>query len=265
MGDDDSTRYGPGCALEPGRGWACHARCFHDDRSMSEPPRRQRRDTAEAPVGIGELSPHRARGPITALRVLGRGYEIAIDPGRAERLPGTVGDRLTVKGMMVLALDESTQRLVQPLTAYCGIGAHDDVDSALAAILWRRPLILHGSRGEAVVELARTIHEHSIQAAFPFTEVSSVPTADTAIETLCTKAGCGTVFLDLTTPFKLPQTFLRHLFSDHFHLWTIAVVSAAEDIHRCFGPGMDFFPFQTVGFRRASWSGSMHDVTFKQR
>jgi len=232
---------------------------------MPDLPRRQRRETAEAPVGIGGLSPHPARGPITALRVLGRGYEIAVDPSRDERLPATPGDRLTIKGMLVLALDAPTHQLVQPLTAYCGIGAHGDVDSALAAILWRRPIILHGSRSEEVLELARTIHAHSIRKDFPFTQVDTVPSSDAAIEALCTAAGCGTMFLDLTTPFELPSTFVRHIFSDHFHLWTIAVVQAIEDVRRCFGPRMDFFPFCTLGFRRVSWHHSMQDVTFTQR
>ena len=229
---------------------------------MSDPPSRPRRDTAEAPVGIGGLSPHPARGPITALRVLESGFEIAVEPGRAERLPGVVGDRLTIKGMMTLALDEPTHQLVQPLTAYCGIGAHADVDSALAAILWRRPIILHGSRSEDVLELARTIHDHSIQKSFPFTQVTTVPTSDTAIEALCTEAGCGTVFLDLTTPLELPRTFLRHLFSDHFHLWTVAVAQTVEDARRCFGPGMSLLPLCTIGFRRVDWHSAMHDVTF---
>jgi len=216
-------------------------------------------------VGIGGLSPHPARGPITALRVLGRGFEVTVDANRAERLRGTVGDRFTVKGEPALALDEPTHQLVQPLTAYLGIGAHHDVDSALAAILWRRPIILHGSRSEDVVELARTIHEHSIRKGFPFTQVNTVPTNDAAIEALCTEAGCGTIFLDLTQPYELPETFVRHLFSDHFHLWTLAVAPAAEDVRRCFGPGMDFFPFCTLGFRRTSLLRSMQDVTFTQR
>jgi hypothetical protein len=232
---------------------------------MLEPPRRQRRETEEAPVGIGGFSPHPARGRVTALRVLGRGFEIAVDANRAERLRGTVGDRFTVKGERVLALDEPTRQLIQPLTAYAGIGAHDDVDSALESILWRHPIILHGSRSEDVVELGRTIHEHSNRKSFPFTQVNAVPTNDAAIEALCTEAGCGTIFLDLTRPFELPETFVRHLFSDHFHLWTLAVASAAEDVRRCFGPGMDFFPVCTLGFRRTSLLGSMQDVTFTRR
>ena len=232
---------------------------------MREPPRRPHRETAEAPVGIGGLSPHPARGPITALRIYGRGAEIEVNPKRAERLGRAVGERLTVRGEPALALDEPTRQLVEPLTAYCGLGANSDVDAALEAVLWRRPIILHGARAEDVVELARTIHEHSIRKGFPFIQVSSVPMTDAAIEALCVQAGCGTIFLDLTKPVELPETFLRHLFSDHFHLWTLAVASTIEDARRCFGPGMNFFPLCMLGFRRTSWHMSMTGVTFTPR
>jgi len=213
-------------------------------------------------VGIGGLSPHPARGPITALRVYGRGSEIAVDANRAERLGRIAGERLTVRGEPALALDEPTRQLVEPLTAYCGLGALGDVDAALEAVLWRRPIILHGERAEDVIELARTIHEHSIRKDFPFTEVSSVPTTDAAIEALCTQAGCGTIFLDLTQPIELSEPFLRRLFSDHFHLWTLAVASSVEDARRAFGPGMTFYPLCMLGFRRTSWLRSMKGVTF---
>ena len=66
------------------------------------------RETQETPCGIGGLSPHPARGPVTALRVLGCGFEITVDANSAERFRGNVGDRFTVKGMTVLALDEPT-------------------------------------------------------------------------------------------------------------------------------------------------------------
>jgi hypothetical protein len=55
----------------------------------------------------------------------------------------------------VLAIDELTRQLIEPLTAYCGLGALDDVDSVLAAVLRlqpKRPIILHGARGTDVVE-----------------------------------------------------------------------------------------------------------------
>jgi hypothetical protein len=236
---------------------------------MPRPPRRQRRETAEALRGVGGLSPHPARGPITALRVLGQGYEIPVDAARAERLARMGvdhvrlgGDTFTSQGMTLLALDEPTRQLVLPLTAYCGVGAHDDVDSALVAVLWKRPIILHGSRSEDALELARTIHEHSIRKGFPFTQVNTVPKSDAAIEALCTEAGCGTIFLDLTKPFKLPWTFIRHLFSDYFHLWTIMVAPVAENVRRCFGPCMDFVPICKLGFSRTVWHRSMRDVTF---
>ena len=232
---------------------------------MPLPPRRQRRETAEAPVGIGGLSPHPARGPITALRVYGRGAEIAVDANRAERLGRSPGERLTVRGELALALDEPTRQLVEPLTAYCGLGALGDVDAALEAVLWRRPIILHGARADDVVELARTIHEHSIRKGFPFIQVTSVPVTDAAIEALCAQAGCGTIFLDLTKPVELSETFLRRLFSDHFHLWTLAVACTVEDARRCFGPGMEFAPLCMVGFRRTSWHTSMKGVTFTPR
>ena len=227
--------------------------------------RRPRRETAEDPVGIGGLSPHPARGPITAVRVYGRGSEIAVDADRAERLGRIAGECLTVRGELALALDEPTRQLVDPLTEYCGLGALGDVDAALEAVLWRRPIILRGSRAGDVVDLARTIHEHSIRKGFPFTEVSTVPTTDTAIEALCTKAGCGTIFLDLTQPVELPRTFLRHLFSDHFHLWTLAVARIVDDARRCFGPGMEFAPLCMLGFRQTSWHTSMTAVTFTRR
>lgn len=216
-------------------------------------------------MGIGGLSPHPARGPITALRVYGRGSEIAINASRAERLGRIAGERVTVRGEPAIALDEPTRQLIEPLTAYCGLGALGDVDAALEAVLWRHPIILRGARAEDVVELARAIHEHSIRKGFPFLQVSSVPTTDAAIEALCTQAGCGTIFLDLTQPVELPEPFLRNLFSDHFHLWTLAVASSVEDARRCFGPGMSFFPLCMLGFRRTNWPTSMAGVTFTPR
>jgi hypothetical protein len=232
---------------------------------MTEPPTRRRRETADAVFGVGGLAPHPARGPVTALRVLGAGFEIAADPSRAQQAWATVGDRLTVKGMLVLALDELTRQLIEPLTAHFGVGAHDDVDSVLTAVLWKRPLILHASRCEDVFELAHVIHEHANRKGFPFTQIDALPSCDAQIEELCVKAGCGTILLDLTEPFDLPQALVRCLFSEHFHLWTIAVARAEKDVYRCFGPGMEFAPFSRAGFRRMGWHSAMHDVTFTKR
>jgi hypothetical protein len=199
------------------------------------------------------------------LRVLGRGVEIAVDPGHRLRLQRRAGEILTVKGMRVLPLDELTHQLVQPLTEYCGVGAHDEVDNALAAILWKRPLILHDARTEDAIKLARSIHEHSIRKDFPFTHVTTIPRSDDAIEALFTEAGCGTIFLDLMQLPELPRTFTHHLFSEHFHLWSIAVVPTAKDAGRCFGPGMELLPICPLAYRGTSWHKTMKDVTFTQR
>jgi hypothetical protein len=175
-----------------------------------------------------------------------------LEADHAERIEAVAGDCFTFQGMSVLALDEPTHQLVSALTAFCGGDSPDDVDSALVAILWKRPIILHGKRSDDVIELARTIHEHSIRKGFPFTQVERVPKSNPAVEALCTKAGCGTIFLDLTKPIVLPSRFVRHLFSDHFHLWTIAVARVAKDARRCFGPGAEYFPLCELGFRRAA-------------
>src|SRR4029079_5409252 len=135
------------------------------------------------PVGIGGFAPHPARGPVTALRVLGRGFEIAMDPSRVQRF-NPPGESIVGKDNLVLGLDEPTYQLIRPLTDYCGIGSHRVIDCALAAILWRHPLILNCSCSEEVIDLARTIHAHTNRKEFPFTLVNVVPTSDAQIEAL---------------------------------------------------------------------------------
>jgi len=93
---------------------------------MTERPRRERRETAEAVFGVGGFAPHPARGPVTALRVLGQGFEIPTDPSRAERGWATVGARLTVKGLPVLALDELTRQVIEAELA--GVQVGDDLE-----------------------------------------------------------------------------------------------------------------------------------------
>jgi FHA domain len=294
--------------------------------------RRQRRETAEAPIGIGGLPPFPCRGPITAFRVLGRGFEVTFDASRTElrigrdgppvadvqlplpsissvhallarrfegleitdlrskngiaqrapflsqtrqayvrceRLFVHVGDRFALGSVPLLALDDQTHQLVQPLTAYSGAGTHGDVDGALESILRSHMILLHGSRSDDVLELARTLHDHSIRKDFPFTPINAVPAAGAAIEELCAQAGCGTIFLDLTRPFKIPPVFARHLFSDHFHLWTIVVARVAADVIRCFGeawyePKRQGFSVCELGFPRQGWHWSVKDVTFTE-
>jgi hypothetical protein len=267
------------------------------------------------------LPPFPCHGPITALRVLGRGFETTLDANRAELRVGrdgpptadvqlpllsissvhalltrrfsalevtdlgskhgiaypapflshaqqeyvrcessekllvNVGDRFVLGNAPLLALDEPTYRLVQPLTAYCGVGAHDEVDRALESILRSHMIILHGSRSDDVLELARALHVHSIRNGFPFTPINAVPKSEAAIEELCTQAGCGTIFLDLTRPFEVPPDFARNLFSDHFHLWTIVVAPVVIDAVRCFGktwykPKRQGFNVCELGFPR---------------
>jgi hypothetical protein len=80
-------------------------------------------------------------------------------------------------------------------------------------------------------------------------------------------AGCGTLFLDLTTLGELPPALVRHLFpqdQDHYHLGTIAAASTAEDVRRCFGFGIELYPRCMIGFRRAPWHSAMRNVTFTQ-
>jgi hypothetical protein len=233
---------------------------------MGEQRRRQPRETAEAPVGIGGLPPYPPRGPVTALRVLGHGFEIPVEAKRADVL--MVGERFTYKGQAVLAIDEPTRQLIEPLTAFGGLGAHADVDEVLMAVLWspRRPILLHGARVEDVLELARTIHEHTIRKGFPFTLVTAVPTSAAEIEELCTRGGCGTLVFDFTAPVELPQTLVDYLFPerdrDHYHLATIVVASTVENARRCFGAGLGFSPGCALGFRRVPWHSAMKDVTF---
>jgi hypothetical protein len=267
------------------------------------------------------LPPFPFHGPITALRVLGRGFAVTLDANRAELRLGRegppvadvqlpllsiarvhalltrsydalevtdlgsktgiaspapflsrspdpyvrcekllvhVGGRFALGGVPLLALDEPTHQLVEPLTAYCGAGAHYAVDGALESIVRSDMIILHGSRSDDVLELARTLHDHSIRKSFPFTPINAVPESEAAIEELCTHAGCGTIFLDLTRPFALPPSFARHLFMDHFHLWTIVVARVAADALRCFGsawsePKRRNFSVCELGFPRTRW------------
>jgi hypothetical protein len=218
------------------------------------------------PVGIGGRAPFPPRGPVTALRVLGRGFEISVDAKRAEVV--MVGERFTYKGQEVLALDEPTRQLIEPLTAFGGLAAHDDVDKVLTTVLWspRRPILLHGARVEDALELARTIHEHTNRKGFPFTRVTAVPTSAAEIEELCTRGGCGTLVFDFTAPVELPRTLVEYLFPerdrDHYHLATIAVASTVEDARRCFGAGLGFYSGCAIGFRRVPWHSAMKDVTF---
>ena len=249
------------------RSWSCDERSLMfrcSSRRRAQPTRAAY--VPAAPLGV-RCATYPPRGPVTALRVLGHGFEIPVEAKRADVM--MVGERLTYKGQAVLAIDEPTRQLIEPLTAFGGLGAHADVDEVLMAVLWlpRRPILLHGARVEDVLELARTIHEHTIRKGFPFTPVTAVPTSTAEIEELCTRGGCGTLVFDFTAPVELPQTLVGYLFPErdreHYHLATIAA-STVEDARRCFGAGLGFSPRCALGFRKVPWHSAMKDVTFTQ-
>jgi len=264
---------------------------------MAQPPRRSRRETAEAPRGVGGDPPFPARGPVSALRVLGHGFELALDPTRAElyigrapapatdvqlplssisavhaRLtrdhggltvtdlgsetgigrPGSwlggdpfsyercwstsiyAGDRFALGDVAMLALDELTLQLVAPLAAYCGRDVAR-VDQALEWALQSRTLALLGAPGDLALDLARTLHAHSIRKDFPCTVLDAIPSSEAAMDELLTRGGCGTVVLDQRRPFPLPEPFAKRLFSTHFHLWTMVVAGSYGELPAEFG------------------------------
>jgi hypothetical protein len=128
-------------------------------------------------------------------------------------------------------------------------------------------IVLHGTRGDEALGLARTLHDHSIRKDYPFTKVDAVPEPEAAIAELCTQAGCGTIFLDLTRPFSIPLQFARNLLSSHFHLWTIAVAPTPDDIFKHFGgafsePTRAGFDLCTLGFPRRGWHLNMGPPSF---
>jgi hypothetical protein len=176
------------------------------------------------------------------------------------------GDRFALGGVRLLALDEATHQLAMPLTAYCGSGSYDEVDRALAAITWNHMIVLCASRGDDVVELARTLHDGSIRNEYAFTRIDKLPRSDAAIEDLCTRAGCGTIFLDLTKRFSLPESFVRNVMGTHFHLWTIVAARTTDELFRRFGTAWYRRPFGfdwcCLGFPRLKTHLNLATATF---
>lgn len=200
----------------------------------------------------------------------GMGYAHGWSPGgyvRSTSLLVNTGDRFALGSVGLLALDAQTHQLVQPLAAYCGPGAHDEVDDALETVIRGHMLIACGSRADELHELARMLHDHSVRRDFPFTKVDAIPGSDEAIDELCTRAGCGTIFLDLTKPFPVPLRFARNLFSQHFHLWTIVVAPTIDQVGTCLGgarhePRPAGFHICELGFSRRQWHQQMKSVSF---
>jgi hypothetical protein len=154
---------------------------------------------------------------------------------RLTRLVVHVGQRFALGSVSLLALDAPTYELVDTLKAYCGPANDGEIDRGLEAVIRGHLLILWGSRVDDVLGLARTLHDRSVRRDYPFTRLEAVPSADPAIDELCTRAGCGTILLDLTRPFDVPLRFARHLFSTHFHLWTMLVAPTVEQAVACLG------------------------------
>jgi hypothetical protein len=200
----------------------------------------------------------------------GIGYAHGWSPGgyvRSTSLLVNTGDRFALGGVGLLALDAQTHQIVQPLAAYCGPGAHDEVDDALEAVIRGHMLIVCGSRADELHELSRMLHDHSVRRDFPFTKLDAIPDSDEAIDELCTRAGCGTIFLDLTKPFPVPLRFARNLFSQHFHLWTIVVAPTLDQAVTCLGnacnePRLVGFHICELGFSRHQWHQRMRSVSF---
>jgi hypothetical protein len=180
---------------------------------------------------------------------------------RCESTLVNVGDRFALGDVHLLALDELTHQLTLPLSAYCGLGGDDDVDRSLEAVARGHMIVLQGNSGDQLAPIAYAIHNHSTRRDYPFTYLKSLPTSDEAIDDLCTKAACGTIFLDLTIPFALPLRFSRHLFGCHFHLGAIVATNACTDHEAmtCFGqaaiePKRLGFGLCALGFPRHGWN-----------
>ena len=180
---------------------------------------------------------------------------------KAPRIEVYVGDRFSLAGVRVLALDEPTARLTRPLAAFCGPERDDELELGLEAVAVGHVLLLHGSQIDRLLDLARQLHDSSMRQLFPFTQVHRAPDDDRDIDELCTAAECGTVFLDMSTPYVLPPRLVRNLFGAHFHLGTIVATTAPtpEEIVACFGqvrrrdvrPGLRIC---SLGFPGTTWS-----------
>jgi len=213
---------------------------------MTQPPRRQRRETAEAPCGIGALSRiphgagHGAADPRAWLRDHGwcecaERFQGNVETGSRSRHDGARARRANLPACPpahgVLWYRRSRRRRLR-----------------LAAILWRRPIILHGCVAKMSSSLpARSMSTRSGRASVPAGQ--HVPTNDAAIEALARKR-LRTIFLDSRNR-RVARTFVRNLF------WTISSLghrggTRREDACRCFGRGRTSFR-SVPSVRRTSW------------
>jgi hypothetical protein len=147
----------------------------------------------------------------------------------------------------------SSYALIAPLVAYCGADGHDYVDHALECILGGRMLGIYGGPDDDAVDLAHTLHAHSVRRQFPCTVLDAIPDSESEMNELCTRAGCGTVILDQRRPFSIPPPFLTRLASEQYHLWAIVIARDRRDLSAGLGIPFDVAGF-AIGFASPMWS-----------
>jgi len=254
----------------------------NNDRTYRRRNARKRRETAEMLLGVGGAAPFPEKGAAVALRVLGRGTELALDFSRAQELcigrdptaadlclndpsisrshalvsplPGSallvkdcgsvngvfqrfhargrdffrtdelithVGHEFLLGSVWLMPLDHEHRQLASELAPFFRRDGAAAIDTALAAASWFDVLVLKTNDTEAARSFARILHERTARRRYDFTEPSRYPDSDAAIDEVCTKAGCGTVFVDLTRDAHVPPRFARNLFDRHYHLWPV--------------------------------------------
>jgi hypothetical protein len=151
-----------------------------------------------------------------------------------------VGDRFLLGHAEVLALDEATHELTGRLSAYLE-GDDNELDRALEAVAGDRMMILHGANSDQLQDLARAIHGSWPRDEYPFTEVGAFAGADDVVTELYTRAGAGTIYLDMSEPLPLRLAFARKLLSKHSHIRTIIGTAAVapQEVLSCFGSALD--------------------------
>lgn len=290
---------------------------------MFTPRKRKYSGPEESGEGLTSVSPFAPQGPVTALRVLGHGYSLAIDPDSLHQFIGRsgppkvdirlafpsvsrvhalitrcdthikisdlgskngvyiprggswfnysrarntvhvhVGDRFGLCDVTLLALDDPTKRIIEPLTSFCGPGRHHEIDMGLEGVAKGHMLLLHGSSLEKLRALAVTLHGHSMRRDLPFVEVGSLPDHEAQISRLLASAECGTLFIDMMSPQMVAPYMMRQLTSGRHRIWPIVATAAptVEEIVACFGiallqAGHPEFKICSLGLSRFAGNG----------
>ncbi len=145
------------------------------------------------------------------------------------------GMRLDLGETSVIAMDWRLAELVEPLAWCLGLAAHDRIDRALTLLQKEGPLLLVGPRDGDQEWLARRIHAASPRREQPFVAFTSRLGKDAAAEV--TRAGFGTVFVDLARVGKVTARFAGALFAgDGTQLARRPIVAAPDHdtSHRAF-------------------------------